>query len=1120
ESISPSVFDLADNDADNKLRSTDSIQINLTVNDTNFGSGTVTIGNGTQVSMGLQSSGNDSYQYSLTTNGSALGCTNSDGTCTLRITATDIVNNINNSEIINLTIDDVAPNTTSISINETGTVRNITMLNVTVNVTDTNTITNVSLNGTALENLTGGVWGTVNPTSELCSGIIDSTCTLGVTAYDELGNLNNTQLLTITISSFSPSVSSLPDITISEDGHNATVNLSNYVTDLDTALGDITWTVFGNSSVQLDINQTTKILNVSAAQDFNGSESITFTASDGTNTDTDTLVVTVTPVNDAPTIPSLSSPINNSNISTTYANLTWSASTDVESDNITYHVFFSNTTSLGFNQSTTSTNVVLNNLTKGTTYYWMIIAGDGSLNGSNSSTYQFTAVNNRAPVLNASVPNVTLTEETADTSIDLDNYFSDEDNDALTFSSTTPSNIAVSISSGVVTLTPSSNFAGTNTITFTANDGTDNTTSNEVTLTVANTNDAPTIDSFSPTSDTTIATQLGSQSFSISFSDVDAGDTPTAAWYRNGTSIAPSNSSNVTVTDLSSGVYNITALVTDNASSTARNEWTLTVNGSITSSELTSPVLSLNESERQSVTSVAINQTTSGGIDFGASTLNFSGVSNLEDAINVSNGLISVNTDTYPGLNKSASLVMKNLNYTKAPLIYTASGFESTSSGTLCSSTVCTGVTYDDSTGKLNFDVAHFTTFYTQTNTTNGAPVITTTAPTGAVEDEAFSYNVDATDPDGDTLTYSLTSSPSGMSISSSSGSISYTPSSIGNFSVTLQVSDGSLTDIQSFNVSVGEAPKLRITDLDVRVDNQKDSNLDNNTKISKEAEPGSEIKFEMDIESFFTNEDDIEINNIEVEITIEDIDDGDNLEEEADDFDLDQGDSDDVKIEFEVPYDVEEGTYDVIILVEGEDDNSTMHYIRWELELEVEKENHQVEVLRASTTPDTVQCQRTISVNAEIVNTGSSDEEEVTLEILSSELGINDITQDIELDEGTDDNRYTKLVTATIPEDVAPGTYPIIMNSYYDNKLSGTGTAYLAVQGCERIKTVKKELTADKKVEITFPKTVVDEAPEKEIEISPQGVISQSTLIAILLVIFLGTVIFIGGAAFILLKK
>ena len=91
----------------------------------------------------------------------------------------------------------------------------------------------------------------------------------------------------------------------------------------------------------------------------------------------------------------------------------------------------------------------------------------------------------------------------------------------------------------------------------------------------------------------------------------------------------------------------------------------------------------------------------------------------------------------------------------------------------------------------------------------NHAPTITSTPITTATVDILYTCDVEATDPDGDTLTYSLTTNPSGMTINSTIGVISWTPNSdqIGDHSVTVEVSDGSLSDTQSFIIKVGTTP-------------------------------------------------------------------------------------------------------------------------------------------------------------------------------------------------------------------------------------------------------------------------------------------------------------------------
>jgi hypothetical protein len=93
---------------------------------------------------------------------------------------------------------------------------------------------------------------------------------------------------------------------------------------------------------------------------------------------------------------------------------------------------------------------------------------------------------------------------------------------------------------------------------------------------------------------------------------------------------------------------------------------------------------------------------------------------------------------------------------------------------------------------------------------TNHAPIITSTPDTTATINQTYAYNVDAIDPDGDTLTYSLTISPTGMTINSTTGLINWTPTSTGYYDVTVDVSDNGSpikSTTQSFTIHVGQAP-------------------------------------------------------------------------------------------------------------------------------------------------------------------------------------------------------------------------------------------------------------------------------------------------------------------------
>jgi large repetitive protein len=110
-------------------------------------------------------------------------------------------------------------------------------------------------------------------------------------------------------------------------------------------------------------------------------------------------------------------------------------------------------------------------------------------------------------------------------------------------------------------------------------------------------------------------------------------------------------------------------------------------------------------------------------------------------------------------------------------------------SGIISSSALSTNnvvVTVTD--GTLSSSIS-FTWAVTGT-TLNKPPVISSTPVTSVYKGRLYTYSVKASDPDGDTLTYSLTTKPSGMTINSTSGQISWTPSSTGTYSVKVRVTD------------------------------------------------------------------------------------------------------------------------------------------------------------------------------------------------------------------------------------------------------------------------------------------------------------------------------------------
>ncbi|MHB8728667.1 MAG: carboxypeptidase-like regulatory domain-containing protein [Sulfuricaulis sp.] len=103
--------------------------------------------------------------------------------------------------------------------------------------------------------------------------------------------------------------------------------------------------------------------------------------------------------------------------------------------------------------------------------------------------------------------------------------------------------------------------------------------------------------------------------------------------------------------------------------------------------------------------------------------------------------------------------------------------------------------------------------------TGNHNPIISSHAPTLAVAGQPYVYIVQATDPDGDALTYGLATYPSGMTIDPTSGQVKWTPTltQAGPQTFTVVVFDtqgGSAQEIVNVNVSTGGSRSYVVTDV------------------------------------------------------------------------------------------------------------------------------------------------------------------------------------------------------------------------------------------------------------------------------------------------------------------
>ena len=109
----------------------------------------------------------------------------------------------------------------------------------------------------------------------------------------------------------------------------------------------------------------------------------------------------------------------------------------------------------------------------------------------------------------------------------------------------------------------------------------------------------------------------------------------------------------------------------------------------------------------------------------------------------------------------------------------------------------------------------------------NTAPVIMSAAVTNACLNQAYAYQVNAVDAQGDAIVYSLTTSPAGMIISAA-GLVAWTPTAVGQYAVTVRATDGrdaTLFNQQPFTLTVTDCsnmgPRIVSTPVTVAYDGQ-----------------------------------------------------------------------------------------------------------------------------------------------------------------------------------------------------------------------------------------------------------------------------------------------------------
>jgi len=265
-----------------------------------------------------------------------------------------------------------------------------------------------------------------------------------------------------------------------------------------------------------------------------------------------------------------------------------------------------------------------------------------------------------------------------------------------------------------------------------------------------------------------------------------------------------------------------------------------------------------------------------------------------------------------------------------------------------------------------------------------------------------------------------------------------------------------------------------------------------NGSKVDLDVFPDSNLTLSVRVENTFQGDQPI-IRNVIVTATIEGINGGEDFEKKSIDFDLEPGEDYRADIKFNIPVDIQSGTHNLKLEIEGEGRNGTPYRTDLGLKLDIKKVSHDIKITKVLLNPSIVDCDRKAKLTATIVNAGSNEENEIALEFKSATLGINSYDKDIHLassdDASISEKSYAKNLNLEAPSFFRSGNYPILINLYWKNfVLFDTQTADLTIRDCKAAaKSEQKNIENQTSVETQIENGTAESGQKKDSVVSTE---------------------------------
>ncbi|MFW6383218.1 MAG: hypothetical protein ACOCZQ_01090 [Nanoarchaeota archaeon] len=230
------------------------------------------------------------------------------------------------------------------------------------------------------------------------------------------------------------------------------------------------------------------------------------------------------------------------------------------------------------------------------------------------------------------------------------------------------------------------------------------------------------------------------------------------------------------------------------------------------------------------------------------------------------------------------------------------------------------------------------------------------------------------------------------------------------------------------------------------------DDDLDIDGGVIEEVKPGSTLELRIRLENLW--EDDHSMRDIETTAYLEGMAGKRDQKVEEELRRIRPDDREEITLEFDIPPEADEETYLLDFEVEAEDDDGNFFEIGpIDIDVDVEKEDDRMYFKSASVFPSTIGCNRDITLNVNVKNTGAYDQSNAELLIENDELDIKE-TELFDVESGDYDDSYTefkKEYDFSISDAVSSGEYDIELRAYYEEGVMyESETVTLTVEECE----------------------------------------------------------------------